>query len=102
MSRRVAGLCLGLVSLVVLGTILVLGTAKYYFDIDARDVITLEETQEWLQRQPLPYHPLKNGSSETSRPVEKIPRILHQTWKSDTLPERWAGVIDKCREMHPD
>lgn len=35
-------------------------------------------------------------------PQPRIPRIIHQTWKSDTLPERWAKVREECAAMHPD
>lgn len=35
-------------------------------------------------------------------PPEKIPRIIHQTWKDNTLPPKWQAVKDACVEMHPD
>jgi hypothetical protein len=31
-----------------------------------------------------------------------VPRILHQTWKSETLPSEWTGISEACREMMPD
>ncbi len=36
-----------------------------------------------------------------ARPGEKIPRIIHQTWKTDVLPEKWETVRKECQEMHP-
>lgn len=36
------------------------------------------------------------------RPGEKIPRIIHQTWKTDTLPDKWAPNREECMRMHPD
>lgn len=35
-------------------------------------------------------------------PPEKIPRIIHQTWKEKTLPPEWQPVRDECAKMHPD
>jgi len=35
-------------------------------------------------------------------PPEKIPRIIHQTWKDKTLPPNWQAVRDECAQMHPD
>lgn len=103
MAKRLAALALFLVALVIAGTLTVLGLAKHYFDIDVLDKITVEEAQEWTLSRSLPYgtDPSELPQDET-RPVEKIPRIIHQTWKTNTLPERWSAVRDKCLEMHPD
>jgi len=30
-----------------------------------------------------------------------IPKILHLTWKNSEIPQKWAGVIDKWKELHP-
>jgi mannosyltransferase OCH1-like enzyme len=38
----------------------------------------------------------------TTDPIEKIPRIIHQTWKEKTLPPNWQVVRDECALMHPD
>jgi mannosyltransferase OCH1-like enzyme len=35
-------------------------------------------------------------------PPEKVPRIIHQTWKDKTLPPNWQAVRDECAKMHPD
>lgn len=35
-------------------------------------------------------------------PQPRIPKIIHQTWKTDVLPERWDNVRKACMEMHPD
>ena len=31
-----------------------------------------------------------------------IPKILHQTWKNETIPEMWAIAQYTCRDLHPD
>jgi uncharacterized membrane protein YciS (DUF1049 family) len=36
---------------------------------------------------------------EARRP---IPKILHQTWKNETVPELWAVAQYTCRDLHPD
>ncbi|TXT07464.1 hypothetical protein VHUM_03184 [Vanrija humicola] len=38
----------------------------------------------------------------TVRPGEKAPRIIHQTWKSDTLPKKWQKSWRECREGMQD
>lgn len=39
-----------------------------------------------------------NGSAP---PQPKIPRIIHQTWKTEVLPERWVAVRESCERLHP-
>lgn len=34
--------------------------------------------------------------------AERIPRIIHQTWRTSTLPDRWQGISQDCRNMMPD
>jgi mannosyltransferase OCH1-like enzyme len=31
-----------------------------------------------------------------------IPKILHQTWKNETVPEEWAIAQYTCLDLHPD
>jgi mannosyltransferase OCH1-like enzyme len=31
-----------------------------------------------------------------------IPKIIHQTWKTKTIPERWKDSVDSCKQLHPD
>ncbi|OXC66609.1 hypothetical protein AYX13_04727 [Cryptococcus neoformans] len=38
----------------------------------------------------------------TNRPGETIPRLIHQTWKDDQLPEKWRKAWKECREGMPD
>ncbi|WVQ93639.1 hypothetical protein IAU59_000715 [Kwoniella sp. CBS 9459] len=38
----------------------------------------------------------------TTRPGEKIPRLIHQTWKNDLLPDKWQKAWKECREGMPD
>ncbi|WBW74808.1 mannosyltransferase Imt2 [Schizosaccharomyces osmophilus] len=31
-----------------------------------------------------------------------IPKIIHQTWKTDTVPEKWKAAQESCISMHPN
>ena len=33
---------------------------------------------------------------------ENIPRMIHQTWKDDNLPNKWRKAWKECREGMPD
>lgn len=44
--------------------------------------------------------PRQDGASSTPQP--RIPKIIHQTWKTDVLPERWDNVRKGCMDLHPD
>lgn len=49
--------------------------------------------------------PMRDNSPrppDPDSPPEKVPRIIHQTWKDDVLPPKWQAVRQECAEMHPD
>ena len=96
MARKALFISLTLLGLFLLGTVIVLSTVQVYFGVDERDLITPEEVAYLESNPSLPYgtNLTRSPSGESwtgSVPVEKIPRIIHQTWKDDTLPERWIG-----------
>ncbi|POY71160.1 hypothetical protein BMF94_5470 [Rhodotorula taiwanensis] len=35
-------------------------------------------------------------------PQQRIPKIIHATWKTHVLPERWEKVRQGCIDLHPD
>ncbi|BGP12512.1 hypothetical protein JCM10213_006923 [Rhodosporidiobolus nylandii] len=35
-------------------------------------------------------------------PPPRIPKLIHATWKTDVLPERWEKVRQGCIDLHPD
>lgn len=45
---------------------------------------------------------LGDEGRDGSTPTQRIPKIVHQTWKEATLPERWEKVRQNCMELHPD
>jgi len=85
---------LSILGLFLLGTVVVLSSVSYYLAIDNAaylsdfEVPILDNVTRW-------------NATEHGQ-VERIPRILHQTWKSETLPTRWKGISQACRDMMPD
>jgi len=78
----------------LLSTVVVLSSVTYYLAIDPQAYLTelqvpiLDNTTRW------------NAAAHGK--VERIQRIIHQTWKSETLPPRWRGISQECRDMMPD
>jgi len=31
-----------------------------------------------------------------------VPKLIHQTWKSKDIPEKWQAASDACKHLHPD
>ncbi|KAF8591416.1 glycosyltransferase family 32 protein [Ramaria rubella] len=87
-KRRTLIVLLTLLALFLLGTVAVLSTISFYLRIDPPAYITPAELEA------LSYN-------STGRP-ERIPRIIHQTWKTETLPERWQAVSKSCTDLMPD
>ncbi|KZT41180.1 hypothetical protein SISSUDRAFT_373526 [Sistotremastrum suecicum HHB10207 ss-3] len=84
--RRVFQILLAILALFLLGTVVVLSTISFYLRIDDTAYLSEQEVQ----------------ANVDANLTEVIPRILHQTWKSDTLPEKWRGVSQGCRDIMPD
>ncbi len=47
----------------------------------------------------LSYASTKHIGEEESLPV---PAIIHQTWKSKDIPEKWQKAQKSCIDLHPD
>ncbi len=30
-----------------------------------------------------------------------FPKIIHQTWKDENIPERWQGAVESCKKLNP-
>nr|VWO95196.1 ATP-binding multidrug cassette transporter [Ganoderma boninense] len=87
--RRTVYILLSLLAAVLVGTVVVLSSISYYLSIDVAAYITEDEVNLAL-----------NDSHDALQ--ERVPRIIHQTWKSETLPPNWANLSQGCREMMPD
>ncbi|GAA6062077.1 hypothetical protein JCM10212_006500 [Sporobolomyces blumeae] len=56
------------------------------------------EKRGWLEDGPASL--AKNSSGKTPQP--RIPKIIHATWKTDVLPDRWEKIRQGCIDLHPD
>ncbi|KAH9966079.1 nucleotide-diphospho-sugar transferase [Russula dissimulans] len=92
--RRTVQILLLVLGLFLLGTVLVLSSVSYHLSIPHLAYITEEELNPTR-------HSVNQNSSQHVRP-ERIPRIIHQTWKSETLPDKWKVVSERCRALMPD
>lgn len=45
--------------------------------------------------------PPSSGGADGGGPSASIPKIIIQTWKSRALPERWAELVSRVRQLHP-
>ncbi|KAF8339152.1 uncharacterized protein EI90DRAFT_3118238 [Cantharellus anzutake] len=93
MSRSKAPVIfLTILALFLLGTVIVLSTVSYHLAIDPTAYLTDIEV------------PPSAGADNSIEALEKerIPRIIHQTWKTDVLPDRWNAVSNTCRKLMPD
>ncbi|KDR83638.1 hypothetical protein GALMADRAFT_235942, partial [Galerina marginata CBS 339.88] len=92
--RRAFYVFLSILALFLLGTVVVLSSVTYYLSIDPLaylselEVPILDHTTRW--------------NAPAHGQVERIPRIIHQTWKSETLPEGWRLLSQACQDMMPD
>ncbi|KAF8663475.1 hypothetical protein AX16_001043 [Volvariella volvacea WC 439] len=91
---RVLFVFLWLLALVLVGTVVVLSSVTYYLAIDPSAYLTEDEV-------PILDNTTRWRASDHGQ-VERVPRIIHQTWKSETLPPRWKEISQACRDMMPD
>lgn len=92
--RRTVYIWLCLLATVLVGTIIVLSSVNYYLTIQPAAYITEAELNAPVG--------LSRWNATEHGKVERVPRIIHQTWKSETLPVKWQEVSQHCREMMPD
>jgi mannosyltransferase OCH1-like enzyme len=94
MRRRTLHIYLSLLAAVLLGTVIVLSSISYYLAIDNSAFLTEDElgVPDYYSR----WNATQHGK------VERVPRIIHQTWKTETLPSEWVEISEACREMMPD
>ena len=92
--RRPLQIFLVLLALVLVGTVIVLSSVSVYLRIDPASYLTEEEVG--------PIETDATWNATAAGKVERIPRIIHQTWKTETLPDRWKDISQECRDMMPD
>ncbi|PSR90684.1 hypothetical protein PHLCEN_2v4833 [Hermanssonia centrifuga] len=92
--RRTVYICLCLLATVLVGTVLVLSSVSFYTSISPSAYIseaeldTIFDDSRW-------------NATEHGK-VERVPRIIHQTWKTESLPPKWSKISEHCREIMPD
>lgn len=92
--RRAFYIFLSVLALFLVGTVVVLSSITWYLAIDPDSYLTELEV-------PILDNKTRWDPAEHHR-VQHIPKIIHQTWKTETLPPRWQNLSQGCREMMPD
>jgi mannosyltransferase OCH1-like enzyme len=92
--RRPFYIFLSVLALFLIGTLIVLSSVTYYLAIDPRaylsdlEVPVLGNNTRWYPKD--------------HNKTQYVPKIIHQTWKTETLPPRWQNLSQGCRDMMPD
>lgn len=84
----------GLLGTTLLITVLFLASVSLLLRIDDSAYLT-EDDVPWSD-------PLLESVSIESLENGQVPKVLHQTWKEEVLPEKWRTVSERCRELMPD
>ena len=129
LARR--GLCctVSTLAVILVGTVVVLSTVVSYFGVDSRDVVTqveMRQLETWAAEAAAGYSfdDYERGEATSGTggvrwdegdadvaddegrdvgvPRQRVPKIVHQTWKEERLPEKWEKVRQNCMELHPD
>lgn len=92
--RRALHVALSVLALFLVGTVVVLSSVTYYLSINPA---------AYLSELKVPILPNTTRWNATDHgQLQRIPRIIHQTWKTDELPPRWRPISRACRDMMPD
>ena len=83
-----------------------LAVVRAYFHVDASAYVlaselgTYNEIRSGVERPAV----LANHSApaDADQPRSQIPKVIHQTWKTEELPERWRASRQQCMDLHPD
>lgn len=81
----------------LLVTVAVLGFAVHHVWI-LLSLLFVDGSEDAISRAELPA-PKSGAISE--RP-QLIPKIIHQTYINESLPEHWKGPQKSCLDLHPD
>lgn len=105
-ARKTSSVLLQLFALFLLGTVVFLAVVRAYFHVDASAYVlaselgTYNEIRSGVERPAV----LANHSApaDADQPRSQIPKVIHQTWKTEELPERWRASRQQCMDLHPD
>ncbi|GEM06255.1 glycosyltransferase family 32 protein [Rhodotorula toruloides] len=72
-------------------------------DESVKDLLQRLEERGWLaDNSTLARVAAAREGGRDDLPQPRIPKIIHATWKTDILPERWEKVRQGCIDLHPD
>ncbi|DAA79343.1 TPA_exp: putative Glycosyl transferase [Trichophyton benhamiae CBS 112371] len=86
----------GLLIFLLINTVIILFLVRSVFTL--LTLLVEDATDDAIQNVELPG---VNSSLIDLRP-QLIPKIIHQTYKNESIPEIWVGPRNGCIEMHPD
>ena len=92
--RRALYIFLSVLALFLVGTVVVLSSITYYLAIDPNAY--LSDLEIPIHDNETTWDPVEHGA------VQYVPKIIHQTWKTETLPLRWQNLSQGCRDIMPD
>jgi mannosyltransferase OCH1-like enzyme len=92
--RRAVYIFLSILALFLVGTVIVLSSITYYLAIDPDAYLSDLEV-------PILDNKTRWDPAEHNR-TQYVPKIIHQTWKTEILPPRWQTLSQECRDMMPD
>lgn len=81
----------------IVATIFVLGIAVNHV-WTLLQLLVVDGSEDAISRAELP---APNSPAINSQP-QLIPKIIHQTYVNDSVPEHWKGPQQSCRDLHPD
>lgn len=81
----------------LISTIVVLGFAVHHV-WTLLELLVVDGREDAILRAELP---APNSGAISERP-QLIPKIIHQTYINDSIPEHWKGPQQSCIDMHPD
>ena len=71
-------------------------------DESVQDLLTRLDERGWFSNSSSSSTGAVEGIAAEPEHKQKIPKIIHATWKTDTVPVRWAEVRQGCIDLHPD
>jgi hypothetical protein len=81
----------------LLVTVAVLGFAVHHVWV-LLSLLFIDGSEDAISRAELP---APNSPAISERP-QVIPKIIHQTYINESLPEHWKGPQQSCLDLHPD
>ncbi|KAJ4302735.1 CSG1/SUR1-like protein [Kalmusia sp. IMI 367209] len=85
------------VTIFLVATVIVLGFAVHHV-WTLLELLVVDGREDAILRAELP----APNSGAISELPQMIPKIIHQTYINDSIPEHWKGPQQSCIDLHPD